>query len=49
MKAMVEFFYDYVSTYSYLANSQLAKLDAEIVYRPIVLIALMEATGNWPR
>ena len=46
--AKVEFFYDYVSTFSYLANSQLAKLDAEVIYRPILLGAVMEATGNRP-
>ena len=48
MKTKVEFFYDYVSLYSYLANSQLAKLDAEVVYRPMFLGAVMEATGNRP-
>ena len=46
--AKVEFFYDYVSTFSYLANSQLVKLDAEVIYRPILLGAVMEATGNRP-
>jgi len=45
----VEFFYDYVSVYSYLANSQLSSLTgAEIVYRPMFLGAVMEATGNRP-
>ena len=48
MKTKVEFFYDYVSPYSYLANSQLAKLDAEIIYRPMFLGAVMEQTGNRP-
>jgi 2-hydroxychromene-2-carboxylate isomerase len=48
MKIKVELFYDYVSLYSYLANSQLAKLDAEIAYRPMFLGAVMEATGNRP-
>ena len=48
MKTKVEFFYDYVSLYSYLANSQLAKLDADIIYRPMLLGAVMEATGNRP-
>ena len=46
MKTKVEFFYDYVSLYSYLANSQLATLDAEIAYRPMFLGAVMEATGH---
>ena len=49
MSTKVEFFYDYVSLYSYLANSQLSNLTgAEIVYRPMFLGAVMEATGNRP-
>lgn len=49
MSKRVEFFYDYVSSYSYLANSQLATLDAdEIVYRPFFLGGIMQATGNTP-
>ena len=49
MSMKVEFFYDYVSVYSYLANSQLSNLaGAEIVYRPMLLGAVMEATGNRP-
>lgn len=48
MKRRLEFFYDYVSLYSYLANSQLESLDAEIVYRPMFLGAVMQATGNNP-
>ena len=49
MSRKVEFFYDYVSIYSYLADSQLRKLTwAEIVYRPMFLGAVMEATGNRP-
>ena len=49
MSEKVEFFYDYVSIYSYLADSQLATLaGAEIVYRPMLLGAVMEATGNRP-
>jgi 2-hydroxychromene-2-carboxylate isomerase len=49
MSTKVEFFYDYVSLYSYLANSQLSSLDgAEIVYRPVLLGAVMQATGNRP-
>lgn len=49
MSKRVEFFYDYVSSYSYLANSQLATLGAaEIVYRPIFLGAIMSAVGNTP-
>ncbi len=49
MSMKVEFFYDYVSVYSYLANSQLSNLaGAQIVYRPMLLGAVMEATGNRP-
>ena len=48
MNTRIEFFYDYVSVYSYLANSQLATLGAEIVYRPMLLGAVMQATGNIP-
>lgn len=47
MGAKLEFFYDYVSTYSYLANSRLATLrEAEIVYRPMFLGAVLRDTGN---
>lgn len=49
MSTKVEFFYDYVSIYSYLADSQLRYLSgADIVYRPMFLGAVMEATGNRP-
>jgi 2-hydroxychromene-2-carboxylate isomerase len=48
MSRKVEFFYDYVSPYTYLANSQLANLNAAIVYRPILLGALMRGIGNQP-
>jgi len=48
MSRKLEFFYDYVSLYSYLANSQLAGIDAEVVYRPMFLGAVMRATGNKP-
>ena len=52
MSSKIEFFFDYVSVYSYLANSQLDQLTsrtgAEIVYRPMFLGGVMEATGNRP-
>ena len=47
MKPKLEFFYDYVSVYSYLANSQLDRFD-EVEYRPMFLGAVMQATGNRP-
>ncbi|MEQ8204759.1 MAG: 2-hydroxychromene-2-carboxylate isomerase [Woeseia sp.] len=49
MAKRMEFFFDYVSSYSYLANSQLATLGAEeIVYRPMLLGGVLKATGNAP-
>jgi 2-hydroxychromene-2-carboxylate isomerase len=49
MSGQVEFFYDYVSVYSYLADSQLGDLaGAEVLYRPMFLGGVMEATGNRP-
>ena len=49
MTKKLEFFYDYVSVYSYLANSQLRNIaGADVVYRPMFLGAVMEATGNRP-
>jgi 2-hydroxychromene-2-carboxylate isomerase len=49
MSTKVEFFYDYGSVYSYLADSQLGQLTAaDIVYRPMLLGAVMQATGNRP-
>jgi 2-hydroxychromene-2-carboxylate isomerase len=48
MKPKLEFFYDYVSPYSYLADTQLGRLDAEVRYRPMLLGGVMKATGNSP-
>ena len=46
----VEFFYDYASTYSYLAHREIeeiaARTDAELVFRPMVLGFVFKATGN---
>ena len=48
----LEFFFDYVSPFSYLANTQVqaiaARTGAEIVYRPFLLGGVMQATGNQP-
>lgn len=44
----VEFFFDFRSPYSYLANSQLDGLSAEVVYRPMDVLGVMEAVGNSP-
>lgn len=48
--ARVEFFYDYGSPYSYLADSRLSGLvtrtGAEVIYRPMLLGGVFKATGN---
>ena len=48
--ASVEFFYDYGSPYSYLADSRLSGLrkrtGAEVIYRPMLLGGVFKATGN---
>ena len=50
MPIQTEFFFDYGSPYSYLADTQLENLVAttgcEIVYRPMLLGGVFEATGN---
>jgi 2-hydroxychromene-2-carboxylate isomerase len=50
MVKQIEFFYDYLSPFSYLADTQLPAIarraGAEIVYRPVLLGAIMKATGN---
>ena len=52
MPARCEYFFDYVSPYSYLANSQIEGLaertGAEIVYRPMFLGGVMQSSGNAP-
>jgi len=49
MSRKLEFFYDYVSPYSYMANSQLDTLgDVDVVFRPMFLGGVMKATGNRP-
>ncbi|MDG2334912.1 MAG: 2-hydroxychromene-2-carboxylate isomerase [Myxococcota bacterium] len=50
MSSVVEFFYDYGSPYSYIANSQLSGLiertGCTIRYRPMLLGGVFKATGN---
>jgi 2-hydroxychromene-2-carboxylate isomerase len=50
MAKRIEFFYDYLSPFSYLADTQLPAIarraSAEIIYRPILLGAVMKATAN---
>jgi 2-hydroxychromene-2-carboxylate isomerase len=46
----IEFFYDYASTYSYLAHRQIEALAtrhaAELIFKPMVLGFVFKATGN---
>ncbi len=46
----LEFFFDYASTYSYLAHREVERVaaahDAELVFRPMVLGFVFKATGN---
>lgn len=50
MAPRLEFFFDYGSPFSYLADTQLnglaARTGAEIVYRPFLLGAVFKETGN---
>ena len=50
MAKRIEFFYDYLSPFSYLADTQLPAIarrtGAEIVYRPILMGAIMKNVGN---
>jgi 2-hydroxychromene-2-carboxylate isomerase len=52
MTKSVEFFYDYASPFSYLADCRLpaiaARRGAEIVYRPAILGVLIVESGNQP-
>ncbi|MGH7863911.1 MAG: 2-hydroxychromene-2-carboxylate isomerase [Candidatus Binataceae bacterium] len=50
MARQLEFFYDYGSPFSYLADTQLPELakrsGAQVMYRPMLLGAVFKATGN---
>ena len=52
MAIQIEFYFDFVSPYSYLAATQLSGLieatGADIVYRPFRLLDLMKIVGNRP-
>jgi 2-hydroxychromene-2-carboxylate isomerase len=52
MAKQVEFLFDYVSPFSYLADSQVASLrkrtGAEVIYKPAILGAIFKATNNTP-
>ena len=49
MTVKLDYYFDYVSAYSYIVNSQVRNIaGAELKYRPMLLGAVMKATGNRP-
>ena len=50
MQRVLEFFFDYGSPFSYLADARLTELarrtDTTVAYRPMLLGAVLKATGN---
>ena len=52
MPRQIEFYFDFVSPYSYLATTQFPRLradtGAEIVYTPFRILELMKLVGNRP-
>jgi 2-hydroxychromene-2-carboxylate isomerase len=48
MPPTVEIFYDFRSPYSYLAFTQLERMDVSLVLRPMQILKVMERVGNVP-
>ena len=48
MSQRLEFFFDFVSPYSYLAHSQIYGLGAAVVLKPMTVLKVMELVGNTP-
>jgi len=52
MKKTFEFYFDYGSPYSYLADTQLnvlsQKTNSEIIYKPVLIGGIFKQTGNQP-
>jgi 2-hydroxychromene-2-carboxylate isomerase len=46
--ATVDFYFDFRSPYSYLANTQLRSIGVELRYKPIDVLAVMQQVGNTP-
>jgi 2-hydroxychromene-2-carboxylate isomerase len=46
--AVVDFYFDFRSPYSYLANTQLREIGVEPRYRPMDVLAVMKQVGNTP-
>jgi 2-hydroxychromene-2-carboxylate isomerase len=47
-RPVLEFHFDYLSPYTYLADTQLGSLDAEIDYRPVAIVPVMALVNNQP-
>jgi 2-hydroxychromene-2-carboxylate isomerase len=48
MPAAIEFYFDYLSPYTYLANARLPSLGARIVYHPVFIMDVMQLVNNQP-
>jgi 2-hydroxychromene-2-carboxylate isomerase len=48
MMQSVELFYDFRSPYSYLAATQLLKMEIGVAFRPMKILTVMERVGNVP-
>jgi 2-hydroxychromene-2-carboxylate isomerase len=48
MATAVDFYFDFRSPYSYLANTQLRSIGVEPRYRPMDVLAVMQQVGNTP-
>ncbi|XOV78080.1 MAG: 2-hydroxychromene-2-carboxylate isomerase [Aestuariibacter sp.] len=52
MTRNINFFYDFISPYSYLANTQLSNVvkghEVSIAYKPIHILSVMASVGNRP-
>jgi 2-hydroxychromene-2-carboxylate isomerase len=48
MAKRVEYVFDYVSPYAYLANTQLPGLGVPVEYRPVAIVEVMKLVNNQP-
>src|SRR5271165_1611077 len=52
MARRIEFYFDFVSPYTYMASTQIGRIaaaaDAEVVYTPFRILELMQIVGNRP-
>ena len=48
MRPTVDFYFDFRSPYSYMAYSQLWRMDVEINLKPMLVLKVMEQVGNVP-